>query len=110
MHVGPADLVVHADAHSLTFFRHYRPDPGRHVLLLPTPHLAYYEGDLVTADSLRWSPDRLQAALEAGGTIWGLHMRYRYAPADTAAHDLEANAVDTVYAEPPVRIWRLGRP
>lgn len=102
------DVVVHADAHSFTYFRHYQPAGAAHVLLLPTPHLAYYEGDLVTPAEARWSPADLRAALAGGANVWGVHLRYRYAPADTAALLLARAARDTVYAVDRMRVWWLG--
>ena len=67
--VHPGDVVLHAETHSLLYFRHYHPDGARHVILLTEGRLPYYEGPEFIPRSWRVSPADL-AALRARGTRW----------------------------------------
>ncbi len=82
--VAPGELVVHADAHSLLYARHYPDDPGTHVLLVTAPRLPYYEGEEVIPASWRITPARFAAEVASGRRWWGLHERYGWAGAEPA--------------------------
>ncbi len=51
--VQAGDVVAFADGHAWFFFRHHAPSLGRQILVLPTPHMPYYEGALFVPDSAR---------------------------------------------------------
>uniref|UniRef100_A0A832I0E4 Glycosyltransferase RgtA/B/C/D-like domain-containing protein n=1 Tax=Eiseniibacteriota bacterium TaxID=2212470 RepID=A0A832I0E4_UNCEI len=106
--VAAGETVVHADAHSFAFFRHYAPDAGRHLLLMTGAPLAYYEGDLVIPSADRVDSAAWRAAIAGGGRWWGFYSRYAYAPAARAAAAIEAAADTAVLRTDRIVVWRGG--
>ena len=107
-HVAPGDTIVHADAHSLVFARHYAPDPGRHVLLMTADTLPYYEGELLIPPAWRMSPAGLRALAASGRPWWGVHERYGFAGAQPGADSLAALASGGADSLDHVTLWRGG--
>jgi len=70
--VHPGDIVLHAETHSLLYFRHYHPDGARHVILLTDARLPYYEGPEFIPASWRVSPADLAALRDRGTRWWGI--------------------------------------
>jgi mannosyltransferase len=104
--VRPGDVVVHADAHSLLFARHYALDRGEHLLYLPRPRLPYYEGDAVIPAEWRIGPKQLERLQRSGRTWWGVTSRYGYAPADSGARDLAAAARGPTWVLGRATVWK----
>jgi Dolichyl-phosphate-mannose-protein mannosyltransferase len=106
--VAAGDVVVHADAHSLVFARHYALDAGRHVLLLATPRLPYYEGDLIIPREWRVDTAFVDSLALSGARWWAVSYRAGYAGSDVAAARLASAARDTTLALPRATVWRGG--
>jgi uncharacterized membrane protein len=106
--VAAGDVVVHADAHSLVFARHYALDAGRHVLLLATPRLPYYEGDLIIPSAWRVDTAFVDSLARGGTRWWAVSYRAGYAGSDVAAARLARAARDTALALPRATVWRGG--
>lgn len=104
-HVQRGDVVVHADAHSLLFARHYALDPGEHLLYLRTPGLPYYEGDLVIPEAWRIGPHQLATLIASGRRWWAVDTRYGYARADAETTDFALAAGRQVWATDRATVW-----
>jgi uncharacterized membrane protein len=76
--VAPGQVVLHADAHSLLFARHYQLDSGVHLLLLGRAPLPYYEGDLVVPAGWRVTSAFLDSLRAGGEPWWGVTYRSGY--------------------------------
>jgi hypothetical protein len=105
VHVAPGDTVVHADAHSLVFARHYLDDAGRHVLLATTRALPYYEGNLIIPDEWRVSLATVHGLAESGRPWWGVHERYGFECAQEGADSLATLAHGGVDSIGRVTLW-----
>jgi hypothetical protein len=103
--VQSGDVVIHADAHSLLFARHYALDAGEHLLYLRDPRLPYYEGDAVIPAAWRVGPRDLERLRSSGRRWWGVDARYGYAPADSAARDLAAAARGPAWSIARANVW-----
>jgi hypothetical protein len=90
--VKPGEIVLHADAHGLTFARQYAMDKGTHLLLMTSPHLPYYEGDLTIPAEWRVTPAYLDSLAASGVQWWGLAYRYGYLGAEPAAERIVSAA------------------
>jgi len=106
--VRPGELVVHADAHSLLFSRHYPLDPGEHVIYLRNDRLPYYEGDLVIPPAWRIGPADLDRLAAARPRWWAIATRYGFAAADAETTDLARAAGARVWSIDRATIWRGG--
>jgi hypothetical protein len=107
--LAPGDTVVHADAHSLVFARHYRPDSAAHVLLATTTSLPYYEGELIIPMDWRLSPAGVRRLAASGHTWYGVHERYGFPGAEPGADTIAALAQGGMDSVGRMRIW-TGRP
>jgi len=104
-HVRSGDVVVHADAHSLLFARHYGLDPGVHLIYLRTPGLPYYEGNLVIPDAWRIGPHELEALRSSGRRWWAVDTRYGFVRADAETTDLALAAGARVWTIDRATVW-----
>lgn len=107
LRVRPGDLVLHADAHSLLYSRHYALDPGDHRLFLPDPDAPppYYEGDLVIPAPWRVTAEDFERLRSSGRPWWGVATRYGYGRADSAAARLAAYAAGPVWHDGRAMAW-----
>ena len=107
--VAAGDTVVHADAHSLLFARHYAADAGQHVLLVTTDSLPYYEGNLLIPGEWRVSVADVRRGAASGRPWWGIHERYGYDASEPAADSIAALARGNTETLGRVTVW-TGRP
>lgn len=103
--VAAGDTVVHADAHSLAWARHYHADRATHVLLMTQPALPYYEGETVIPAGWRIGPRDLRRMAAGGGRWWGFHERYGYPGAEPAADSIAALAPAPGRVDGRVTFW-----
>ena len=107
--VAPGEVVLHADAHSLLFARHYRLDPGLHLLLLGESALPYYEGDLVVPAEWRVTRAFLDS-LSASARPWmGVSYRSGYEGASEAENAIARAARGPILTLERATVW-TGRP
>ncbi len=112
----PDEMVLHAETHSVLFFRYY--DPARRNLLLVEPGTRppYFEGGLVIPDSWLITPSAWAAARDSGAGWWGVRVDRAFT---THGHSTRAGARDAAefdslahdrkWTIPPVEMWH-GRP
>ena len=103
--VQPGDLVVHADAHSLLYARHYPEDRAQHLLLVTAPNLPYYEGEQVIPREWRITPEAFARDVAGGRRWWGLHERYGYPGAEPATDLLRRAATGDSIRIDRVFLW-----
>lgn len=108
----PGELILHAEPHSLFFFRYYEPE-RRHMLLAdPGYHVPYFEGGLVVPDSWMITPAEWAAARQRGEPWWGVRVdRALAARGHTVragardAAEFDSLAHDKTWSFPPARVW-----
>jgi mannosyltransferase len=108
--VRAGEVVVHADAHSLLYARHYAPDAGRHVLLALDDSIPYYEGELLIPEAWRVSPGDVRRLAASGAPWWGVHERYGYPGAEPAADSIAAAAATPGDTLGRVTLWAGSGP
>ena len=104
--IQPGDVVFHADAHSLLYFRQHMPDRGRHVLLLMEGRVPYYDGDLLIPQAWRVPPMELMQAHAHRRRWWGVRTRnggMDYRPAERLLGDA-SGAPPMEFG--PVLVWQ----
>ena len=107
--VAPGEVVLHAEAHSLLFARHYRLDPGHHLLLLGGAPLPYYEGDLVVPAEWRVTSAFLDSVRAGERPWWGVAYRSGYEGSAEAENAIAHAARGPILTLERATAW-YGRP
>jgi hypothetical protein len=112
----PGDLLLHAEPHTLFYFRYHMPEWRNRLLEPPGERVPYFDTGLMIADSTYWTPDDWHAHVAHGGGWIALladraFVQYgipRRAGAWARAQFDSARA-DTTLQDPPIHLW-IGRP
>ena len=111
-HAKPADLVLHAESHSLLYFLYHDP-AARNRLLLPVgQHVPYFEGGLAIPESAYYSPEDWARDRATGAHWWGLRVDRAYVTRGHASRAGESGAADmkalsdSVWTCQPVSLYR----
>lgn len=110
---APGDEVVHAETHSLFYFRYHDPH-GDHRLLLPAGrHVPFYDAGLLVEDGWTVSPERWARERARTARWWAIRVDRALATRGVAYRAglvglgaIEAAGPDTAWRFGPVTLWR----
>jgi len=85
----PGDIVLHAETHSLLFFRYYQPQRRNLLLADPGSRVPYFDAGLVIPDAWLTTPVAWTAARDSGLDWWGVRVDRAYT---TRGHSTRAGA------------------
>ena len=109
----PGDVIVHAETHSLLFFRLYDPTHDHRLLWPPAKQVPYYEGGLIVPPEWCIGPASWDSLRAGSGRWWAVSLnRAQIVP----GHGFTRTglAVDSLaksvpggkeYDYPPVKLW-----
>ena len=109
----PGDVIVHAETHSLLFFRLYDPTRDHRMVWPPEKQVPYYEGGLVVPPEWCIAPATWDSLRASHGRWWAVSLnRAQVVPGHGftrtgVAMDSVAHAIPGVeeFDYPPVKLW-----
>ena len=107
--VGPGDVIVHADTHSLLFFVQHAPARASQRILIAGPPLPYYEGTGVIPDSLFLTAPEFDSLRATGTRWWGVRTHHVGFDTRPALDSLRAHAASIRHFGPLVTVIEGAR-